>query len=42
MRKLKYMEVLERRCARLVNKCKTQETVIESLSKNYYELKKKT
>ena len=41
MRKLKYVEVLERRCARLVNKCKTQEIVIESLSKNYYELKKK-
>lgn len=40
MRGLKYVEVLERRYAALENKCKTQETVIESLSKNYYQLRK--
>lgn len=41
MHGLKYIEVLERRYGALENKYKTQETVIESLSKNYYELKKK-
>lgn len=40
MRRLKYIEVLERRYAALENKCKTQETVIERLSKNYCRLKK--
>lgn len=38
---LRYVLELERRYTALENKCKTQKTVIESLSKNYYELKKK-
>ena len=38
---LRYVEELERRYDALENKCKTQETVIESLSKNYHELKRK-
>lgn len=37
----RYVSELERRCTSLEYKCKTQETVIESLSKNYYELKEK-
>lgn len=38
---LGYVSELERRYTSLEYKCKAQETVIESLSKNYYELKKK-
>lgn len=36
----RYVSELERGYAALENKCKTQETVIERLSKNYYKLKK--
>ena len=38
---IRYAEELERRYTALENKCKTQETIIESLSKNYHELKRK-
>lgn len=38
---IKYVAELERRYNKLADKCKTQETVIESLSKNYSELKRK-
>ena len=38
---IKYVAELERRYTSLKNKCETQETVIESLSKNYSELKRK-
>lgn len=42
MRVRKYVEMLERTYTALEIKCKTQETVIESLSsKNYFELKKR-
>jgi uncharacterized coiled-coil protein SlyX len=37
----RYVSGLERRYDELADKCKTQETVIESLSKNYSELKKR-
>ena len=38
---LSYVSELENRYTALENKCKTQETVIERLSKNYYDLKRK-
>lgn len=39
-RVIKYVQELEQRYTTLENKCKTQETVIERLNKNYHELKK--
>lgn len=36
----RYISELERRCTSLEYKCKTQEAVIERLSKNYYQLRK--